>query len=227
MEDMRLINASLKKFTENESNQSEASTHAETQKSQKFNSRENFWDDEIQNHVMHDDTISMNSFNSSMNFARLQNSINFRATTHLSEGHSYFKKHKEPIVLKDPKPVQEANIEEEQSEKEQPRSSVASLISMIEHSDKSFQQQEMVVTANTNEKTVFPDQSVMYHGDCEEYPNSDTKKFDDLRQRAQKLKNQKKMKKKQQNKLPEEEQNLLSAASGSPQNTDTSNLLFE
>lgn len=98
---------------------------------------------------------------------------------------------------------------------------------MIEHSDRSFQQQEMVVTAaNAKEKTVFPDQSVMYHGDCEDYPNSDAKKFEDLRQRAQKLKNQKKMKKKQ-NKLPEEEQNLLSGASGSPQNTDTSNLLFE
>ena len=78
----------------------------------------------------------------------------------------------------------------------------------------------------SNEKVVNPDQSVMYHGDCEDYPSSDSKKFEDLRLRAQKLKNQKKMKKKQ-NKQPDEEQNLLSAASGSPQNTDTSNLIFD
>ena len=109
MEDMRLINASLKKFGESESNRSEASTVAETQKSQKFNSRENFWDDEIQGQViLQDDSISMNSFNSSMNFARLQSSINFRATTHLSEGPSYFKKHKserETVLPQEPKPV--------------------------------------------------------------------------------------------------------------------------
>jgi hypothetical protein len=72
MEDMRLINASLKKFTDSESNQSEASTNAETLKSKRINKqRENFWDDEIHPNNLHDDTISMNSFNSSMNFAKL------------------------------------------------------------------------------------------------------------------------------------------------------------
>ena len=39
-----------------------------------------------------DDTISQNSFNSSMNFARLQNSINFRQTiSNNSESTNYFK----------------------------------------------------------------------------------------------------------------------------------------
>lgn len=43
-------------------------------------------------HFLNDDSMSMNSFNSSINFVKLQNSINFRQTiSNSSESTNYFK----------------------------------------------------------------------------------------------------------------------------------------
>ena len=103
---------------------------------------------------LNDDELSMYSFNSSMNFAKLQNQINAR-TTVLSESSGYYKSKlqkfekptygsNETLILDDIQdltkmniqPVKEADCEEEQSEcnqqdSSQPRFSTESLMEMM------------------------------------------------------------------------------------------------
>lgn len=67
--------------------------------------------------------LSMNSFNSSLNFAKLQSSINFRATSNFSENPQYerskrFKRGGETMLLEDvgnyiANPVKEESYEDE------------------------------------------------------------------------------------------------------------------
>lgn len=213
-------------------------------------------------HFLNDDSMSMNSFNSSINFVKLQNSINFRQTiSNSSESTNYFKSrlhnitqtqnHNYPgkeaemnnignndstLILDEihqpmagvsqlgapyqvsqmPKTVQEVSMEdEEQSERcgQEARSSVASLISMIQPDgqapaldaqakDQGVLGQELK-SIDKRKANQSINESVSYDGDNDdsvierstEINIKSKTKLEDLKNRAQKLKNQKKQKK--------------------------------
>lgn len=213
-------------------------------------------------HYLNDDSMSMNSFNSSINFVKLQNSINFRHTiSNSSESTNYFKSrlhnitqmqnhpnyqgkeaemnnignnNDSTLILDDmhqpmagvsqlgapyqvsqmPKTVQEVSMEdEEQSERcgQEARSSVASLISMIQPDghvmaaethpkDQGAHGQELKPIEKRKHNQSI-NESVSYDGDDDSVIRSaeinikSKTKLEDLKNRAQKLKNQKKQKK--------------------------------
>jgi len=148
------------------------------------------WEEGLEFHP-NDDMLSINSFNSSMNFAKLQNSINNQRTTLKSELGSHRMdsgkmsvktlSHEQPKTVemdsKVPNQVKEVSDEDEQSEDNQ-RFSVASLVGMIKEQP------------TTTKQTVSNDESY-YLGDNDEDSSDEEqkyKKFENLRQRAQKLK---------------------------------------
>lgn len=206
----------------------------------------------------------MNSFNSSINFVKLQNSINFRQTiSNSSESTNYFKSrlhnitqmqshnyqgkdatemnniannNDSTLILDDlhqpmagvsqlgapyqvsqmPKTVQEVSVEdEEQSERcgQEARSSVASLISMIQPDGQIAALEAQVKEQGTHGQELKSidkrknnqsiNESISYDGDNDdsvieqsaEMNLKNKTKLEDLKNRAQKLKNQKKQKK--------------------------------
>lgn len=159
--------------------------------------QQQLWEEGLEFHP-NDDMLSINSFNSSMNFAKLQNSINNQRATLKSELGSHRMdsgkmsvktlSHEQPKTVemdsKVPNQVKEVSDEDEQSEDNQ-RFSVASLVGMIKEQP------------TTTKQTVSNDESY-YLGDNDEDSSDEEqkyKKFENLRQRAQKLKVQRQQKK--------------------------------
>lgn len=147
------------------------STQAGSQptKSAEDDGNNDFWDDPFLNLDGNEDLLSVNSFNSSMNFAKLQSQINFNQSAYggtSSEKNSMKKPFSNSSHLHTfqsetdhgTQVIKEAKPEDEISDNGQPRSSVASLISMM---NEPVQKKSPIL-----HPTEFPkEDSRYYHGD--------------------------------------------------------------